>query len=88
MQILLACLGLWVVYNLWETNEDRLTSERAFRELLPQGEEALTSKKKLFSLVQDLSQTAGKDPSAAQVLNEFKIQLQAAPGGNAPSTTK
>jgi len=82
MQVLIVCLGIWAAYNLWASNDQRVTTNRAIQEFLPQGQAALVAKKRLFSLVQDLNETASTDPAAGQILTEFKIQLHPASGGN------
>jgi hypothetical protein len=85
MQIIVTCLGIWAAYQLWEINSDRLVTEHGIRQMLKTGESAVVAKKKLFSLVEDLTRVSSVDPNAGQILQKFKIQLQGAPASSAMS---
>ena len=88
LYILVVCLGVWMGYQIVALNEERVSAEDKIHQIAPQADAALAAKKKLFSLAQDLSQTAAKDPGAAQIVNEFNIRVQNPPKPNPPSTTK
>lgn len=66
----------WLVYQISETDNLRRLNNRAVAEILPEGEQALTAKKKLFALVQDLNQLSTKDPAAAQILREYQVEVK------------
>jgi hypothetical protein len=63
-------------FHLFELNQDRLTIDHDIRVLTPRGTEALAAKNRLFALLKEINQLAGRDAAAAQLVADLKIQLR------------
>jgi len=76
LQFLVVCLGIGMVFHLYQINRDRLATERDIHQLTPRGSDALQAKNRFFALVKEINQLAKQDGAAAQLLTELNIQVR------------
>jgi len=84
LQVLVIILGIWIGYQVYVLNDERLDTEAQIQQILPQANDSLAAKKRLLALAQEVAQLATKDVNAAQIVKEFDIRTQAS-GASAPA---
>jgi hypothetical protein len=85
LQLMVIILGVWIIYQVYMLNLQRVYTEAQIQQATPQAESAMAAKKRLLDLAQDVGQLSARDANAAQIVKEFDIRLQM-PSSSAPAS--
>jgi len=76
LQLLVIIIGIWIGYQIYSLNADRVEAEAQIQQVIPQANDSLAAKKRLLALAQEVAQLSTRDAYAAQIVKEFDIRAQ------------